>query len=125
MPEQHDPAARPYRSGQPRTNAHWSVAQRLQANRRSIQLTALIIVLFLIDFGWSVATKHQAETDARQATQIAIAHANQQWCDLVNAINISDAHQPPPATQYGRALNQALAQRYISLGCSPAGKAGR
>jgi hypothetical protein len=108
VPEQHDVPVPP--------GANWR--QKFVANRRSLQLTTLIIVLFLIDFFWSVRTQSLAEDHARQATAAAVAHANAQWCTLINAINEGSKHSPPPTTQYGKAINAALQELYVRLGCT-------
>ncbi len=54
VPEQHDKAAQ-HGPVHPRT-----IASAVAANQRSLQLTAIIVAFFLIDFLWSVHTQHIA-----------------------------------------------------------------
>lgn len=129
MPEQHDEAlSEEYAQRRAAHPDGLTVRQRIRANRRSLELAALIIILALVNFLWTSTTAQrvtQNEDKAaaarqkveQQAIAIAVAKANQQWCDLVGAINANSQHTPQPATQYGRALRNALQQRYITLGC--------
>ncbi len=64
VPEQHDEAVR----HGPRT-----IASVIAANQRSLQLTAIIVAFFLIDFFWSVHTQHVAQGYAAATQRTATA----------------------------------------------------
>jgi predicted Zn-dependent protease len=129
VPEQHDEAlSEEYTQRRAAHPDGLTLRQRIKANRRSLELASLIIILALVNFLWTSATAnrvtHNEEKAAaarqaaeQQAIRVAVAQANQQWCDLVGAINAANGHAPPPSTPYGRNLNNALQQRYITLGC--------
>ena len=81
MPEQHDRAVMPDPDpdtvpGEPEAARRRYLRDKARNNRRSLELTGLILVLFLIDFFWSshtasVAAAGQART---QAQAIAAEH---------------------------------------------------
>lgn len=85
----------------PKHDHGWSMAQRIQANRRSLQLTALIIVLFLISMLFSVITRNEAE----QAASNGIAAA----CDFWQPLTSLPVTINPPAHQPTRVGVQILA----------------
>jgi hypothetical protein len=85
MPEQHDQAAMtPAQAAADRedrqADEERSVARMLAANRRSLQLTVLILVLFLIDFFWSSHTQVLSE----RSSQAVIAKACDFWYPLTS-----------------------------------------
>ncbi len=67
VPEQHDKAAQ-HGPVHPRT-----IASAVAANQRSLQLTAIIVAFFLIDFLWSVHTQHVAQGYAVRTQRAATA----------------------------------------------------
>jgi hypothetical protein len=92
VPEQHDPAAMtPAQAVADKADRDASedrrdeqekrrVAAVIAGNRRSLQLTALILVLFLIDFFWSSHTQVVSEQDS----QAVIAKACDFWYPLTS-----------------------------------------
>jgi hypothetical protein len=88
VPEQHDAAAQ---HQQPAPEGDRTLKQRVQGNRRSLQLTALILVLFTINFLWSSHTATTAangqaaiEAKALAAQQKAISTACDFWYPLTS-----------------------------------------
>jgi hypothetical protein len=71
VPEQHDAAVT--KKAQPAPEGRRTPAQRIRGNRRSLELTGLILILFLVDFFWSSHTAMRAAAGqaALQAQTIA------------------------------------------------------
>jgi hypothetical protein len=72
MPEQHDEAlSEEYAQRRRRHPDGLTWRQRIRANRRSLELTTLIVVLFLVAMLFSVITRNQAERAATRAISAA------------------------------------------------------
>jgi hypothetical protein len=75
MPEQHDEGLEepePVRT-QPGPEGERTMAQRIRGNRRSLELTGLILVLFAINLFWSAHTKDVAVQTANRTAAVAEA----------------------------------------------------
>lgn len=78
MPEQHDRAVMPDPDpdevpGEPEAARRRYLRDKARNNRRSLELTGLILVLFLIDFFWSSHTADNAAAGRAQIQAQAIA----------------------------------------------------
>jgi hypothetical protein len=81
VPEQHDEAVIARRDRErAEASEHRQIAARIKGNRRSLQLTALITILFLIDFFWS---SHTQDLTEQKAASI-IAKACDFWYPLTS-----------------------------------------
>lgn len=69
VPEQHDEAVQQRR--QPGPEGHRNVQQRIRGNRRSLELTGLIIVLFAINLFWNSHTANNVQQAATRAISTA------------------------------------------------------
>jgi hypothetical protein len=95
---------------------------RLRGKGDLVYLTALIFVVMGICLFWGQHSADQArqssERAGQQAIKVAVAQSNRQWCAVVGKINEADRQGGrQPTTAFGKALNAALEQRYVSLGC--------
>lgn len=114
---EHDPRDErdPRRPGDPRNG---------RITRHSIELTALIIVLFLVDFFWSAHTETVAVNTAAHARATAIVQIEKiiaSSCDFLRPLTVLPVTVPPTATKPPELSVQVIAgaREQYALQCTP------
>jgi hypothetical protein len=80
-------------------------------SRATVYLLAVIYAsMFLAVAGTIIYTNHVAE------------QTNRQWCGVLRVFHDAYAHNPPPATQYGRDIQAQIEALYRDFDCASVSK---